>query len=53
MTIKFNRKVFENHGSLFINIPKPVAEALDIKKGDSVIITYGNGSFSVIKSEKD
>ena len=53
MPIRFKRKVLENNRSLWMNIPKPIVEELDLKKGDIISIAYDNGSFSVTKSEKD
>ena len=50
--LSFKRKVLYNRGSLWINIPKEVAEALEISKGDIVEIIYANGSFTVKKKDE-
>jgi len=51
MPIKFKRKILENNRSLWMNIPKPIADELNLEKGDVVTIIYDNGSFSVKKAE--
>lgn len=45
MPIKFRRKVINNSGSLMVNIPFEIAEELEIKKGDTVIIYLENEKF--------
>jgi len=38
MVIKFKRSIVESAGSLRVNIPKEVAEFLNLNKGDTVYI---------------
>ena len=49
MPIKFKRKVIENNRSLMVNIPFEIAEELQIKKGNVIIITLENDSFKCRK----
>jgi len=51
MPIKFKRKVIENNRSLMVNIPFEIAEELQIKKGDVILITLDNHSFRCKKQE--
>jgi len=51
MPISFKRKILENNRSLWVNIPKPIADELNLKKGDIVQIFYDNGSFSIKKQK--
>jgi len=51
MPIKFKRKVLANHGSLLVNIPKEIAEELDIKKGDILELTLDNRSYTTKKTD--
>lgn len=50
MPIIFKIKVVRVGNSLRITIPKEVAEALDLKKGDTVSITLTNSEFVVKKT---
>lgn len=45
----FTRKIIANKGSLQVTIPQEIAEALKLKKGDSLVFYYENGSFSCEK----
>lgn len=45
MPIEFRRKVIDNNKSLMVNIPFEIAQQLDIKKGDTIVITFENGHF--------
>jgi len=49
MPIEFKRKVIDNHGSLQVNIPIEIAEALGIKKGDVIAIVLDENKFSCRK----
>lgn len=43
-SIAFTRKVQNHRGSLYINLPSPIANQLDIKSGDECQVTLeGNG----------
>jgi antitoxin component of MazEF toxin-antitoxin module len=45
--VEFKRKVQDNNNSLMINIPLEIAEALDIKKKETLIITLENESIRI------
>ncbi|MHA1840625.1 MAG: hypothetical protein ACTSYW_01485 [Candidatus Heimdallarchaeota archaeon] len=51
MPITFRRKVLSNHGSLLVNIPKEIVEALELRKGDTLAIVWNNGSFTCKKED--
>lgn len=53
MPLKFRRKVADLNRTLMINIPKEIAEELNIKKGDVVIITFENSHFCCRKEEEE
>ena len=48
----FTRKILANKGSLLVTIPQDIAEALKLKKGDSLVFTYENGSFTCSKMKQ-
>jgi len=45
----FRRKVIMSGGSLMINVPVEIAEAMGIEKGDTIEITYKDGVFTCRK----
>ena len=51
MPIIFRRKLLSNHGSLLVNIPKEIVEALKLEKGDTLAIVWNNGSFTCTKDD--
>jgi bifunctional DNA-binding transcriptional regulator/antitoxin component of YhaV-PrlF toxin-antitoxin module len=38
MPVKFERKLFTTGGSVRVNIPSPILEALKLKAGDTITI---------------
>jgi len=50
--IIFKRQVIFNKGSLQMNIPKEIVDALDLKKGDSIGITLEENGFLCRKLEE-
>ena len=49
--LKFRRKVIMSNRSLMVNIPIEIAEAMDFRKGDEIVITYQDRSFICKKNE--
>jgi len=52
MPVQFERIVFLAGGSLRVNIPTPIAKALDVKRGDKVIISLNDHQMTLEKSKK-
>jgi len=52
MPIKFKRSILESAGSLRVNIPKEVADYLNIEKGDTVFVYVDNGRMIVEKKKE-
>ena len=50
--IIFKRQVIFNKGSLQMNIPKEIVDALDLKKGESIGITLEEDGFLCRKLEE-
>ncbi len=48
----FTRKLVDNHGSLQVNIPAEIVKTLSLEKGDSLVFTYENGSFTCTKMKR-
>ncbi len=48
----FTRKLVDNHGSLQVNIPAEIVKALDLKKGDSLVFIWEDGSFTCEKMKR-
>lgn len=42
------RKVYMQHGSLVVNVPKPIAKELNIERGDHVCFTLMGGELDVL-----
>lgn len=53
MPIPFKVKVVRIGASLRITIPKPIAEHLNIKEGDTVILVVENSEIRVKKQPKE
>ena len=49
--LTFTRKVVDNKGSLQVTIPAEIVKALDLKKGDNLVFSYENGSFTCLKGK--
>jgi len=49
--IVFKRQVIYNKGSLQMNIPKEIVDALDLKKGDTLAVTIQEDGFFCQKVE--
>ncbi|MHA1186745.1 MAG: AbrB/MazE/SpoVT family DNA-binding domain-containing protein [Candidatus Heimdallarchaeota archaeon] len=49
MPIEFRRKVIDNNKSLMVNIPYEIAQQLEIKKGDTIVITFEDDHFKCRK----
>ena len=47
--IIFKRKVVLSNRSLIVNIPTEIVEAMELKKGDVLEITYQEGAFTCRK----
>lgn len=45
-------KIFTAGGSLRVNLPSPFTKALNIKKGDLVIITLNDSQIIIEKTKK-
>lgn len=52
MPIKFKRTITQIARSLQVNIPKEIAEYLNIEKGDTVFVYVDNGRMIVEKKNK-
>jgi antitoxin component of MazEF toxin-antitoxin module len=52
MPITFDRTIFATGGSLRVNIPEPVARALDLKAGDKVVISINDHQMRLKKVKK-
>lgn len=50
--IIFKRQVIFNKGSLQMNIPKEIVDALDLQKGDTIGITLEDDGFLCQKIEE-
>ncbi len=53
MPVKFRRKVANLNRTLMVNIPKEIAQELEIKKGDIILVTLENGHFRCRKEEPE
>lgn len=53
MPVKFRRKVANLNRTLMVNIPKEIAQELEIKKGDIIIVTLENSHFCCRKEEQE
>ncbi|MFW9921935.1 MAG: AbrB/MazE/SpoVT family DNA-binding domain-containing protein [Candidatus Thorarchaeota archaeon] len=51
--IIFKRQVIFNKGSLQMNIPKEIVDALDLQKGDTLGITIQEDGFLCQKMEEE
>ena len=52
MPVTFERRVFATGGSLRVNVPGPIAEALDLKAGEKVTISLNDHQMTLEKSKK-
>jgi antitoxin component of MazEF toxin-antitoxin module len=52
MPITLERTVFVTGNSLRVNIPGPVAKALDLKAGDKVLIALNDHQMTLEKAKK-
>jgi AbrB family looped-hinge helix DNA binding protein len=52
LPIKFKRKISESGRALRVNIPKEIANYLNIEKGDTVLVYVDNGRMIVEKEKK-
>jgi antitoxin component of MazEF toxin-antitoxin module len=52
MPVQFERVVFLAGGSLRVNIPTPIAKALDVKRGDKVLISITDHQMTLEKTKK-
>jgi len=52
MPIQFKRRVFATGGSLRVNIPSEITDALKIKKGDTLLIGTSDSYIVMKKRQK-
>jgi antitoxin component of MazEF toxin-antitoxin module len=52
MPVQFERKIFTAGGSLRVNLPSPFTRALNIKEGDTVVITLNDSQTILEKARK-
>ena len=50
--LKRNVKIRKQRETLLMSIPKPIAEMMDIKKGDTAVVTY-EGNKLIVEVIKD
>jgi antitoxin component of MazEF toxin-antitoxin module len=52
LPIQFERTVFKSGGSLRVNIPTPMAKALNVSEGDRLIISLNDSQIIMEKARK-
>jgi antitoxin component of MazEF toxin-antitoxin module len=52
MPIQFKRSIFATGGSLRVNIPIEIAEALTLKAGDTVLISLTDSQIVMQKAKR-
>jgi AbrB family looped-hinge helix DNA binding protein len=52
MPIQFKRNVFATGGSLRVNIPSEIVDALGLKAGDTLLISLTDSQILMQKSKK-
>ena len=50
--IQFKRNVFATGGSLRVNLPSEIVEALEIKRGDTLLISMNDHQIVMEKAKK-
>jgi antitoxin component of MazEF toxin-antitoxin module len=52
MPVMFERKLFATSGSLRVNIPLEIVKALDLKEGDTALISLNDHQMILEKAKK-
>jgi hypothetical protein len=52
LPVQFERAVFATGGSLRINLPSPITQALQIKEGDTLTVTLNDHQIIMEKNKK-
>jgi antitoxin component of MazEF toxin-antitoxin module len=52
MPVQFERTIFKSGGSLRVNIPTPIAKAIEVDEGDKLTIWLNDSQIIMTKTKK-